>query len=210
MEEPAPEQLPLDEGENCNFGPEALKAIRDWDGGESSSLPEHVSATLLAIAHDMSEGLDAWIGSVEQPRRVRIPRKNPKKSADPKTYEALLQGWLREVNWQQGTARLYDYGGDYIPLRFEKSLGDDMRRLATQFVDVTGKGKFNANDDWISVQVEKISGFERPAKPFDMEAFRNNPNRKVFRREDMVTSSEPFDVDEFIRIIKEGRRGGGD
>ena len=40
---------------------------------------------------------------------------------------------------------------------------------------------------------------------FDLEAFLNAPNPRIFDPERVVTASEPFDVDEFVRVIHEGR-----
>ncbi len=41
-----------------------------------------------------------------------------------------------------------------------------------------------------------------------MEAFLNDPNPKIFDPETVVRASEPFDVDEFLRGIYEGRNVG--
>ena len=40
------------------------------------------------------------------------------------------------------------------------------------------------------------------SEPFDLDAFRNDPNPKIFDPEKVVTVSDPFDVDEFLRIIR--------
>ena len=120
--------------------------------------------------------------------------------------EALLFGWLREVNWATGTAQLHDYGGGYVPLRFDPALGDDMRRLATEYVEVRGKGRFDQGDGWTSVQVEQVSGTRSWREPFDIDAFLNNPNPKIFDPEKVVTidiSDEEFE--DFLRAIHEGR-----
>ena len=57
----------------------------------------------------------------------------------------------------------------------------------------------------IVIYVEQITGTWSCSEPFDLEAFRDNPNPKIFDPEKVVTVSEPFDVDEFIRAIQEGR-----
>lgn len=121
------------------------------------------------------------------------------------TEVALLHGWLKEVNWDKGTAQLDDVMGGYTRLVFDSALSLDMRRLATQFVEVRGSGRFNADDDWASVQVDSISGTPSGREPFDLEAVLNDPNPRVFDPDQMVTASEAFDVDEFVRVIHEGR-----
>ena len=84
-----------------------------------------------------------------------------------------------------------------------------MQRLATQFVEVRGSGRFSADDEWVSVQVDSISGTPSGHEPFDLDAVLNNPNPKLFDPDNVVTASEPFDVDEFVRVIHEGRDVGG-
>ena len=95
--------------------------------------------------------------------------------------------------------------GGYVRLRFAPTLHDDMLRLATQYVEVRGRGRFNPNDEWTSVQVDQVSGTRSGREPFDLEAFLNESNPKVFDPEQTVTASEPFDVDAFVRGIHEGR-----
>ena len=52
---------------------------------------------------------------------------------------------------------------------------------------------------------EPIGTPRPPGAPFDLETFLSAPNPKLFDPEKVVTASEPFDVEEFIRIIREGR-----
>ena len=122
--------------------------------------------------------------------------------------DAILFGWLREVNWASGTAQLHDYGSGYVSLRFAPALGDDMRRLATEYVEARGRGRFDKHDRWTTVKVEKVSDTPSWREPFDIDALLKNPNPKIFDPEKVVTVSEPFDVDEFIRVIHEGRDAG--
>ena len=118
---------------------------------------------------------------------------------------ALVEGRLMEVNWASGTAELHYIPHRIVPLRFDPALNDDMRRLATQHVQIRGRGRFNDNDEWDIIYVEQITSTRSWSEPFDLEAFRNAPNPKIFDPEKVVTVSEPFDVDEFIRVIHEGR-----
>ena len=118
---------------------------------------------------------------------------------------ALVEGRLMEVNWAYGTAELHYIPQRVVPLRFDPALNDDMRRLATQYVEIRGRGRFNDNDEWDIIYVEQITDTQSWSEPFDLEAFRNDPNPKIFDPEKVVTVSEPFDVDEFIRAIQEGR-----
>lgn len=55
---------------------------------------------------------------------------------------------------------------------------------------------------------DKASEVSSANEPFDLESFLDNPNPKVFDRDNIVRASEPFDVDEFIRYTKEARKDG--
>ena len=46
----------------------------------------------------------------------------------------MLHGWLREVDWESGTARLHNNLGAYVALKFDSALDDEMLQLATQYV----------------------------------------------------------------------------
>ena len=134
------------------------------------------------------------------------PRKEKQKSDKTKPAvldePALVEGRLMEVNWACGTAELHFIPQRVVPLRFDPVLNDDMRRLATQHVEIRGRGRFNDNDEWDVIYVEQITGTRSCSEPFDLQAFHNNPSPKIFDPEKVVTVSEPFDVDEFIRIIR--------
>ena len=121
---------------------------------------------------------------------------------------ALLRGWLTEVNGDRLTAQLHDSSGSYVRLRFDAERYDDMRRLATEFVEVRGEGRFNPHDEWTSIHVERVDATRSRREPFDLETVLNDPNPKLFDPEQAITASEPFDVDEFVRVIHEGRDAG--
>ena len=124
--------------------------------------------------------------------------------------DALLYGWLKEANWHRGIAQLQDYSGSYVRLRFGDAYAQDMKRLATQYVEIRGRGRFDQSGDWTTVAVKEISAARALGEPFDMEQFLNDPNPKTFDSDNLVTASEPFDVDEFVRNVHadcdEGRK----
>lgn len=134
------------------------------------------------------------------------PADSSRRSSDSsRDYEkAIIWGYLRAVDWTNKTARLERIVGKPVPLTFGDDLAEDMRRFATKYAQIRGAGVISAADEWVSVNVTSIEGDRDPYKPFDMEEFRARP-RKPFRFEDLKPPSEPFDVDEFNRIIREGR-----
>ncbi len=200
VEAPADRQVYLDD-----FGNRAIVALQEWNGEQPSSLPNDVEETLHSTASKLSDGVRLWLGNTETPRRVEVTRRSLPARRTACTNEALLKGWLYEVNWDKGTAQLHDYTGEFVQLRFAKEFHEDMLRHATQHVEVRGKGKFNESDNWTSVTVEEINAARSFTEPFDVEAFLDDPNPVVFDPEGLVTSSEPFDVDEFNHGIREGR-----
>lgn len=187
----------------------ALDALLKWDGYEDSSLPTEAVRKLHGIHNSIPIDMRVWLGDMKN--RLMVEVKNVAHAAHrvkttSESESALLYGWLREVNWARQTAQLHRYGDNgYISLRFNESLHNDMLGLATRHVEVRGVGKFNDAGDWTSVLVEGIDLAESGGKPFDMDAFRNNPNPKIFRSEDVIRASVPFDVDAFNRSIREGR-----
>lgn len=119
--------------------------------------------------------------------------------------KASVWGYLRAVDWTNKTARLERIVGKPVPLKFGDELAEDMRRFATKYAQIRGEGVISAADDeWVSVNVTSIEGDRDPYKPFDMEEFLAQQS-KPFSFEDLKPPSEPFDVDDFNRIIREGR-----
>ena len=137
--------------------------------------------------------------------RVRAVRPSERPAASTETLDVCLQGWLKAVDWDRRTAQLHEYGGRSVSLRFGLPIDQDMPRLATQYVEVRGHGELNEHDEWAVVHVEELRETRSHTEPFDLDAFLNDPNPKLFDPDRMVTASEPFDVDEFIRTIYEGR-----
>ncbi len=119
---------------------------------------------------------------------------------------ALVEGRLMEVNWACGTAELHFIPQRVVPLRFDPALNDDMRRLATQYVEIRGRGRFKDNDEWDIIYVDQITSTRSWSEPFDFEAFRNNPDPKIFDPDKIVTidlTEEEWEA--FHRVICEGR-----
>lgn len=159
---------------------------------------------------DLNENLSVETLFAGRPSKKRQKSNKRQRETKPPVLDepALVEGRLMEVNWACGTAELHFTPQRVVPLRFDPALNDDMRRLATQYVEIRGRGRFKDNDEWDIIYVEQITSTRSCSEPFDLEAFRNNPNPKIFDLEKVVTVSEPFDVDEFIRIIREGRDAG--
>ena len=123
------------------------------------------------------------------------------------TVEVFLQGWLMAVDYDLRTAELHECEGEIIPLQFSQSLNATIQRLTGQFVEITGLGVEEAGGGWQSVYVNHVTGTRSLWETFDADELSSKSNKKVFRSEDVVVASEPFDVDEFISVIHEARDG---
>ena len=196
-------QLPLKD-----YAEQALTAICNWDGSQDSTLPTAVTDRLCDIPSALPVDVRLWLGSADFPRKTEIRRLRPTAHHLPQSEEALLYGWLKEVNWHRYTAQLHDYTGSYVRLRFAPEHAQNMQRLATQHVEVRGRGQFNRKGDWTTISVEQITAARSWGEPFDIDEFLNDPDPKIFNPDNLVTASEPFDVDEFVRVIHAGRDEG--
>lgn len=189
----------------ANHGPAAIEALLTWDGTEDSTLPGVVTENLFAISSTLSPHTRVWLGTEANRRRVEIKRKTRTPRRLTGTHQALLQGWLQEVNWERHTAQLHDYTGMIVRLRFNPDLDQRMRQLATDYVEVIGSGRFDSKGEWKTVLVDQVTATRSHHQPFDLEAFLQDPNPQIFNPEETVTASEPFDVDDFIRFVHLGR-----
>lgn len=187
--------------------PDAVNRILDWNGERDDGLPLDVADELIKAINGLSPDVDVVrLGDPMSGREVEIRRQPREPRAVENIENALLHGWLKEVNWHNGTAQLHRYRGKYVPLRFANDLSETMRNLATQYVEVRGSGRINEQDRWTSVQVREVNATRSGFEPFDLDAFLNNLDpEKVFDPENVVTVSEPFDVDAFLKEIYDAR-----
>ncbi len=190
-----------------SYGERAVRALRDWDGREGSTLPPVVTDCLWDAASSLSDGCQLWLGGQTEPRRVEIKRRITDTGGPVKVEEeALLQGWLKEVNWAKGTAQLHSYVGGYVRLEFDSSLEDEMLRLATQYVEVEGTGLFSDEGDCKKVTVSALSNDRSWGEQFDMDAFLDAADAKIFYPDETVTVDlTDEEWERFNQAIREGR-----
>ena len=193
------------------YGQQAIARLLEWE--DNNPLPPNVAREWFRIGQDLSPEVDSiWLEHPSSGRRKEFRRLGYTAVGRPvvpglvsTTESALVYGRLRAVDWEERTAKLVPYRGRPVNLRFEADHDLKMLELAMRYVEVRGQGRFDNTDQWRYIQVEEVRGTRSWNEPFDMEAFLNDPNPKVFDPENIVTASEPFDVDEFIRVIREGR-----
>lgn len=196
--------------ENRDFGQQAFDALLNWNGGDDSTLPRPVIDRIRRIANSLPADMRLWLGQYGEFRKVEVIRTERGKSLIPALETIMVYGRLQEVNWSRRTAQLHNYGGESVKLKFDAKFDAAMRSLATQYIKVIGQGRFSNPETWPTVQVEQISAVRQRGQPFDLKGFLNRPNPKLFDPDQVVTVSEPFDVDDFNRVIREGRDVGRD
>ncbi|MDE0288463.1 MAG: hypothetical protein OXM88_07765 [bacterium] len=190
-----------------SYGEQAVQALCDWDGREDSTLPPVVTDCLWGAASGLSDGWQMWLGSESEPRRIEIKRRDTDGTVPVKVEEeALLQGWLKEVNWAKGTAQLHSYTGSYVRLEFDSSLEEEMLRSATRYVEVEGTGLFSDEGDCKKVTVSDLNNDRSWGEPFDMDAFLNAHDAKVFHPDEKLTIDlTDEEWERFNQAIREGR-----
>ena len=202
--------------DRASFGdssPKAIDLIMQWRQENSNLLPAPIGIGLLRIGKSLSSEVDSVsLYHPDNGRILHISKNNQsmqqiRESALPKTLTAILHGQIMAVDWSNRTAQLHRRTGPTVTLQFNAAMDDEIHRLARVSVEVKGQGHIDSNDKWGIVQIEQIESTQSFNQPFDFEAFRNRPKRKVFDPDDIVTASEPFDVDEFLRGIYEARGG---
>lgn len=144
------------------------------------------------------------IHSDANPTAPPDPPAQPNKPAE--VENATLWGYLNAIDWTNKTARLERIAGKPVPLKFPDDLAEDMRRFAAKYAQIRGEGVISAADEWMTVNVTAITGTRNKFKPFDMEEFLSQPP-KPFASNPLpqLPPDDDFDVDDFNRIIREGR-----
>lgn len=185
-----------------HFGIQAMRALRRQNANGQPALPEQVLNKLGEMSSCLPDGTKVWLGDMAQPRQTEV-RPPPRPAKPPLESEhMLLWGWLKEINWAKNTAQLHEFhGADYIRLRFDKKLKDQMTKLATKHVEVRGHGQFKRDNKLDYLQVEEIE--DTRSMTLTMEEYKNNPNPKIYYPNQ--TSKVDMDYKEYQEFRKEIR-----
>ena len=193
-----------------DYGFESLDAILDWDPNDERSLPVSVAKELQDISKGLSPGINSvTLGDRSGKRQVVISRTHSRRveSNSPlRGQDTVVRGYLMEVDWARGTARLDPRIGNPVRLRFDTDLHEEIRHLLSQFVKIQGKGNMNEDEEWTSIEIETVEADRHWSNPLADDL---SLNPRVFRTADSLLIDDPFDNDhelrEFIRTIHEGR-----
>lgn len=179
------------------LGAQARDRLLSWSGAhDDESLPAEVRQTLLSIAHDWPDDLTAfWISNRQETRCVKVQL--------PGVVDVRVEGWLKEVNWHDRTARLLQTDGDWVPLRFGQISDIVFKQHANTYVQAKGLGKADANGNWKFVDVTELEGDNADSNPADyMTALRERlakrPRRDIRERR---RASWDFEPDAFMALV---------
>ena len=143
------------------LGAQARDRLLSWSGAlDDESLPAEVRQTLLSIADEWPDDLTAfWISNRQETRCVKVQL--------PGVFDVRVEGWLKEVNWHDRTARLRLTNGDWVTLRFGRISDIVFKQHANTYVHAKGLGKADANGNWKFVDVTELEGDSADSNPAD-------------------------------------------
>ena len=153
--------LVLEHDVHPGLGAEARDRLLSWSGaGDDRTLPAAVRRTLLSIPDDWPEDLTSFrLCNRQETQSVKVQL--------PGVVDIRIDGWLKEVNWQDRTARLRLAGGDWVPLRFAPTSDLAFKQHANSFVNIKGQGKSDTNGNWKFVDVVELEGDMSNSNPAD-------------------------------------------
>lgn len=189
------------------YGPEAVNRIIRWEGDQDRSFPPGVAEELMAARRGLSAEVDQIrLTDPDAGRSLTLTRiSHVRDRATSEKIDATMQGRLMVVNWMRRTAELHNYRRPGVRLRFGPEMDKEMQRRATQYVEVRGRGQVAADGSLVQLQVGDIRGTRSWRDSFDLDELLNAPNPKIFDPKNVVSANEPFDVDDFMHVIREGR-----
>ena len=143
------------------LGAQARDRLLSWSGAhDDESLPAAVRQTLLSIADEWPDDLTAfWISNRQETRCVKVQL--------PGVVDVRVEGWLKEVNWHDCTARLRLTYGDWVTLRFGRISDVVFKQHANTYVKVKGQGKTDSNGNWKVVDVTELESASAGSNPAD-------------------------------------------
>ena len=169
-------------------------------------IPRAVVDLLRSVGAGLSPDVSSvWLGDSRDKRRVHIKRGKPLERSVIPFEAALVHGWLREIDRERRTAQLHDGTGKHIALRFEPALGDIMIQFAARYVKIVGKGRFDEQGGWAAVTVESIHAARSWETPFESPSVVIAAAETAFDPDEVITTDDPFDVEDFISTIHAGR-----
>ena len=153
--------LVLEHDVHPGLGAQARDRLLSWSGAsDDRTLPAAVRRTLLSIADDWPDDLTSFrLSNRLETRSVKVQL--------PGVVDVRIDGWLKEVNWHDRTARLRLAGGVWVTLRFGPANDLLFKQHANSFVNVEGQGKSDANGNWKFVDVVELEGDRSNSNPAD-------------------------------------------
>ena len=120
-----------------------------------------------------------------------------------RVVDIRIEGWLKEIDWHNRTARLRLAGGDWVPLRFAPTNDLSFKQHANSFVKVKGQGTSDANGSLKFVDVAELEGDRAISDTADYmseleKRLAARPKRDIRNRR---RASWDFDPDAFMALV---------
>ena len=169
------------------------------EAGKVSAVKTHTQRAMASIRQKL-------LRKIEKQKQFSAPRENyavielndMSIAGDFSVLSSLSDGY--KVQLDAHTLRPVSAGYDWSDSIFE----DEATRFLTGVIYFS-LGDYSSRKFLPNPHVGQLKRTPAPLEPFDVGRFLNDPAPKTFDSETVVTASEPFDVDEFIRTIHEGR-----
>lgn len=189
--------LVLEHDVRPGLGAQARDRLLSWSGDvDDRSLPSAVRRTLLSIPDDWPDDLTSFrLSNRRETQSVKVQL--------PGVVDVRIDGWLKEVNWHDRTARLRLAGGGWVPLRFAPANDLAFKQHANSFVNIKGQGKSDTNGNWKFVDVVELEGDTSNSNPADYmteleKRLAARPKRDIRNRR---RASWDFDPDAFMSLV---------
>ncbi len=171
---------------------EVFSVNPDFPAGEAFEVKTHLQDAMASIRQKLLRKIKTQ-KQMSKPREnyAVIELNNPTIAGDFHVLSSLSDGF--KIQFDINTGHRVGSGYDWTESVFDKPEAEFL----------TGIIWFSLGDYASRKYLRNPKAAWR--KPFDVETFRNNPYPKIFDPEKLVTASERFDVDAFVRTIREGR-----
>ena len=190
--------LVLEHDVHPGLGAQARDRLLSWSGAsDDRTLPAAVRRTLLSIADDWPDDLTSFrFSNRQETQSVNVQL--------PGVVDVRIDGWLKEVNWHDRTARLRLAGGDWVLLRFGPANDLLFKQHANSFVNVKGQGKSDANGNWKFVDVVELEGDRSNSNPADYmtELEKRIAEQPLYDPATWPRAPFDFDVDAFNALAE--------
>ncbi len=171
---------------------EVFSVNPDFLAGEAFEVKTHLQDAMASVRQKLLHKINTQ-KQMSKPREnyAVIELNNPTIAGDFHVLSSLSNGF--KIQFDINTRHRVGSGYDWTESVFDKPEAEFLTGIIWFSLGDYASRKYLRNPKTVS------------RKPFDVETFRKNPYPKIFDPEKVVTAGERFEVDAFLRTIREGR-----